>query len=316
MNKENKTETILSCYHCGDECKDDSIKIDEKLFCCNGCKTVYEILDQNKLCNYYNLEQTPGISPNFNFGNRFDYLDDPSTIQKILDFQDENISKATFHIPQMHCSSCIWLLENLYKLNNAVTHSQVDFLKKELNVTFIQSRISLKELVKLLTSIGYEPQILLESVEQKRENRASQTLHLRIGVAGFCFLNVMVFSFPEYLGIDVTDSFLKNFFVTLNFILSLPVVFFSGWEYFGSALKGLRKKIINIDFPISLGILALFGRSIYEALSQTGAGYFDSLTGLIFLLLVGKFFQEKTYSYLNFERNYKSFFPLSVTIKQ
>lgn len=315
MNKENKTEILLTCYHCGDECRDDSIKIDDKLFCCNGCKTVYEILDQNKLCNYYNLEQNPGISPNFNFGNRFDYLDDSSTIQKILDFRDENISKATFHIPQMHCSSCIWLLENLYRLNNAVTHSQVDFLKKELSVTFNHNKISLKELVKLLTSIGYEPQILLESVEQKKENKASQTLHLRIGVAGFCFLNVMLFSFPEYLGIDVRDSFLKTFFVTLNFILSLPIVFFSGWEYFGSAIKGLKKKIINIDFPISLGILALFGRSIYEVTSQTGAGYFDSLTGLIFLLLVGKFFQEKTYSYLNFERNYKSFFPLSVAIK-
>jgi len=315
MSESKNIVVSLVCFHCGDECKDDSIKIDEKLFCCNGCKTVYEILDQNKLCNYYNLDQTPGISPNFNFGNRFDYLDDPSTIQKILDFQDENISKATFHIPQMHCSSCIWLLENLYKLNNAVTHSQVDFLKKELSVTFIHNKISLKELVKLLTSIGYEPQILLESVEQKTENKVSQTLHLRIGVAGFCFLNVMVFSFPEYLGIDVNDSFLKTFFVTLNFILSLPVVFFSGWEYFGSAIKGLRKKIINIDFPISLGILALFGRSVYETLSQTGAGYFDSLTGLIFLLLIGKFFQEKTYSYLNFERNYKSFFPLSVTIK-
>ncbi len=316
MNPEKKIEQSLLCYHCGDECKDDSIRIDQKLFCCNGCKTVYEILDQNKLCNYYNFEQTPGISPNFSFGNRFDYLDDPTTIQKILDFQDENISKATFHIPQMHCSSCIWLLENLFKLNNAVSFSQVNFLKKELSVTFNHNNISLKELVKLLTSIGYEPQILLESVENKTDNKSSQTLHLRIGVAGFCFLNVMLFSFPEYLGINVSDSFLKSFFVTLNFILSLPVVFFSGWEYFGSAIKGLRKKIINIDFPISLGILALFGRSVYEVVSQSGAGYFDSLTGLIFLLLIGKFFQEKTYSYLNFERNYKSFFPLSVTIKQ
>ena len=316
MSAEKKTEQSLLCYHCGDECRDDSIRIDEKLFCCNGCKTVYEIFDQNKLCNYYNLEQTPGISPSLNFGNRFDYLDDPSTIQKTLDFQDENISKATFHIPQMHCSSCIWLLENLYKLNTAVSYTQVNFLKKELSATFNHNKISLKELVKLLASIGYEPQILLESVEQKTDNKTSQTLHLRIGVAGFCFLNVMVFSFPEYLGIDVTDSFLKNFFVTLNFILSLPVVFFSGWEYFGSAIKGLRKKIINIDFPISLGILALFGRSIYEVASQSGAGYFDSLTGLIFLLLIGKFFQEKTYSYINFERNYKSFFPLSVTINQ
>jgi len=315
LSSEKKIDDKLLCYHCGDECKDDSIRIEDKLFCCNGCKTVYEILDQNKLCNYYNLDQTPGISPNLNFGNRFDYLDDPATIQKLLDFQDETISKVTFHIPQMHCSSCIWLLENLYKLTKGVSASQVDFLKRELSVTFNQNKLSLKELVKLLASIGYEPQILLENVEEKTTNKVSQTLHLRIGVAAFCFLNIMLFSFPEYLGIDTADSFLKNFFITLNLILSMPVVFFSGWEYFGSALKGLRKKIINIDFPISLGILALFGRSIYELISQTGVGYFDSLTGFVFFLLIGKFLQEKTYSFLNFERNYKSFFPLSVTIK-
>ena len=315
MNSEKKIEQSLICYHCGDECKDDSIRTDDKIFCCNGCKTVYEILDQNRLCNYYNLDQTPGISPDLNFGSRFDYLDDPSTIQKLLDFQNDNISKITFHIPQMHCSSCIWLLENLYKLNTGVSSSQVDFLKKELSVTFNQNKISLKGLVKLLTSIGYEPQILLESVDKKPEDPVSKRLHYRIGVAGFCFLNVMLFTFPEYLGIDFTDSFLKNFFISLNLILSLPVVFFSGWEYFGSALKGLRKKIINIDFPISLGILALFGRSIFEVAAQTGSGYFDSLTGLIFFLLLGKLLQEKTYSYLNFERNYKSFFPLSVSIK-
>jgi Cu+-exporting ATPase len=315
LSSKKKIEQKLNCFHCGDECKDDSIRIDDKIFCCNGCKTVYEILDQNRLCNYYNLDQTPGISPNLNFGNWFDYLDDSSTIQKLLDYQDANISKITFHIPQMHCSSCIWLLENLYKFNTGVSSSQVDFLKKELSVTFNHEKFSLKELVKLLASIGYEPQILLESVDKKRENQVSKRLHYRIGIAGFCFLNVMLFSFPEYLGIDVTDSFLKNFFISLNLILSLPVVFFSGWEYFGSALKGIRKKIINIDFPISLGILALFGRSIFEVAAQTGSGYFDSLTGLIFFLLLGKLLQEKTYSYLYFERNYKSFFPLSVTIK-
>ena len=316
MSTEKKIEKSLICYHCGDECNDDSIRIDEKLFCCNGCKTVYEILDENKLCNYYNLEESPGISPNFGLGKRFDYLDDQSIAQKLVDFQDESFSKVTFHIPQMHCSSCIWLLENLYKLNHAISHSNADFLKKNVSVTFNHNIFTLKELVKLLTSIGYEPQILLESVDKKDEDKTSQSLHYRLGVAGFCFANVMLLTFPEYLGIDVSDAFLKSFFIYLNLLLSLPVVFYSGWEYFGSALKGLRKKIINIDFPISLGIIALFVRSIYEVLTLSGSGYFDSLTGLVFFLLIGKLLQEKTYSYLNFERNYKSFFPLSVTIKQ
>lgn len=314
MIKENKNDTILSCYHCGDECKDDSIRIDEKLFCCNGCKTVYEILDQNKLCKYYNLEQNPGISPNLSFGNRFDYLDDPSTIQKILDFQDENISKATFHIPQMHCSSCIWLLENLFKLNKSIKNSKVDFLKKKLNIHFDHNQMTLKQVVQLITSLGYEPQILLDSVEKKDESKSDKKLFYKIGIAGFCFGNVMLLSFPEYLSIDMTEVFFRKLFGYLNLVLSLPVFFYSASGYFLSAFQGLRKKIVNLDVPISLGIIALFVRSSYEVLSFTGAGYFDSLTGLVFLLLIGKFLQEKTYDTLNFERDYKSYFPLAVTI--
>ncbi len=174
MKAETKTQKSLVCYHCGDECKDDSIKIDEKLFCCNGCKTVYEILDQNKLCNYYNLEQNPGISPNFNFGNRFDYLDDPSTIQKILDFQDENISKATFHIPQMHCSSCIWLLENLFKINPAIIHSEVDFLKKKLSVKFNPNKMSLKE--QLSCSLQSDTNLRYFSKMLSKRKRTNQKL--------------------------------------------------------------------------------------------------------------------------------------------
>lgn len=316
MNSNSKIETTIMCYHCGDVCPDDSIKIDEIYFCCNGCKTVYEILDDNKLCNYYNLDSTPGITPSLLHSTKFDYLDDQQTMRRIIDFTECDITKVTFDIPQIHCSSCIWLLENLYKLNNAITNSQVDFLKKKLTISFNNEKINLKELVQLLTSIGYEPQILLDREDKEPEKKTRSSLYYRIGIAGFCFINIMMLSFPEYLGIDLSDAFLKSFFLYLNLALSLPVFIYSAWEYFGSAIKGLRKRIVNIDFPISLGILVLFIRSAYEVLSATGAGYFDSLTGLVFFLLIGKLFQEKTYGALNFERNYKSFFPLSVTIKK
>jgi len=306
----------IKCYHCGDNCPDESIRIDEKFFCCNGCKTVYEILDQNRLCNYYDISSNPGVSPKHFITSKFDYLDDESTINKLIDFSEGNFTKVTFDIPQMHCSSCIWLLENLYKLDNGVSNSQVDFLKKKLTVSFNNEKLSLKRLVQLLASIGYEPQILLDNETTEIHDSRKKKLYYKTGIAGFCFLNIMLFSFPEYLGIDISDALLKTFFVYLNLILSLPVLLYSAWEYFGSAIKGLRKKIINIDFPISLGILALFIRSAYEVISATGAGYFDSLTGLVFFLLIGKLFQEKTYDALNFERSYKSFFPLSVTIKK
>ena len=94
---------------------------------------------------------------------------------------------------------------------------------------------------------------------------------------------------------------------------SIPVVFFSARSYFKSALKGLRSRVLNIDVPIVLGITALFVRSVADVLLNQGPGFFDSLTGLVFFLLLGRFFQQKTYAYLSFERDYKSYFPIAVT---
>src|SRR3972149_4671997 len=229
--------------------------------------------------------------------------------------KDEKLFIVTFYVPQMHCSSCIWLLENLYRINPGIIHSEVDFLKKTVTIKFNPNRISLKQNVELLTSIGYEPQINLEDVEGKKLQTTNKKLIYKIGVTGFCFGNIMLLSFPEYLNIDAADSFFIKFFGWLNLILSLPVFLYSSSGYFISAYKGLQKRILNIDVPISLGIFVLFFRSAFEVITHTGAGYFDSMTGLVFFLLLGKLFQNKTYETLNFDRNYKSYFPLSGILK-
>ncbi|MFO7446399.1 MAG: heavy metal translocating P-type ATPase metal-binding domain-containing protein [Ignavibacteriaceae bacterium] len=306
----------LKCYHCGENCRDTSIIIDDKVFCCTGCKMVYQILNENQLDAYYSISETPGITQAENKANRFEYLDDVHIQQKLIDFKDEKITSVTFYIPQMHCSSCIWLLENLFKLNASIVSSRVNFLKKQLSVKFLNEKITLKVLVMLITAIGYEPQIHLDAVEEKKEESSNKNLYLKLGVAGFCFGNIMLLSFPEYLSIDVSDSFYKSVFAYLNLFLSLPVLLYSSLEYFSSAYKGLKRKIVNLDVPISLGIIVLFGRTAFEILTNTGAGYADSFSGLVFFLLIGKLFQSKTYDSLNFERNYKSYFPLAVIVKK
>ena len=281
-----------------------------------GCKAVYEILEKNNLCKYYQIDKKPGVTPQTSAHRNFDYLDDPEIISKIIDFSDENLIIVTFYIPQMHCSSCIWLLENLFKINRGIIHTEVNFLSKNVTVNLDPKNISLKRTVELLTSIGYEPQINLEDAEEKKFKTSNKKLLYKIGITGFCFGNIMLLSFPEYFNIDMSDSFFINFFGWLNLILALPVFFYSSSDYFLSAFKGLRKKILNIDLPISLGILVLFLRSAFEVITQSGAGYFDSMTGLVFFLLLGKLFQNKTYETLNFERNYKSYFPLSAILKK
>lgn len=315
MIVKNKLNNNLVCAHCGEDCPDDSYKIGIKLFCCAGCKTVYELLNENNLSNYYTLMDTPGITLKELSSKKFDFLDDEDVITKLLDFKDDKISAVTFDIPQIHCSSCIWLLENLYKLNPAINVSRVNFLKKNVELHFTHKKISLRQVVELLSSIGYEPSIQLDSIGGLK-NTVSKILYYKIGIAAFCFGNIMLLSLPEYLGIGAQDFFYIKVFGYLNLALSLPVFLYSASDYFVSAFKGLRKKIINIDVPIALGILILFFRSSYEILTHSGSGYFDSLTGLVFFLLIGRLFQEKTYSFLNFERNYKSYFPLAVHVKK
>lgn len=312
-----ETTTKLKCYHCGEECENEHIRIDDKFFCCQGCKLVYQLLAENNLCDYYSLNEQPGKTQNKNlFKKKYEFLDDEDLKKQLLEFTDDKISTISFFIPDMHCSSCIWLLENLYKINSGILSSKVNFLEKRISITFNHYEISLRQLVELLASIGYEPQINLNETTEKSKSNYNKKLYYKLGIAGFAFGNIMLLSFPEYLSIDASSELLRKVFSGFIILLSIPVFFYCAIDYFISAYKGLRKKIINIDFPLSLGIIVLYLRSLYEIIFQFGAGYMDSFAGLIFFLLLGKLFQNKTYETLNFERDYKSFFPISVTIKK
>ncbi len=310
-----QNEKII-CYHCGDDCPSNTIRIEDKYFCCEGCKLVYEILEENQLCKYYSIEDKPGKKQNVFFHKeKYSYLDDEDLIKQLLDFSEGDLARVSFVIPSMHCSSCIWLLENLHKINPAFVSSRVDFLNKTLTLTFNKKSITLRQVVELLASIGYEPEIKYDLIEKKKKVDVNKKLYYKIGIAGFAFGNIMLLSFPEYLAIDESSLGLKGIFGWLSIIISLPLFFYSGSDYLISAYKGLRRKIINIDVPLALGIIFLFFRSVYEIAFQVGAGYLDSLAGLLFFMNLGRLFQNKTFETLNFERDYKSFFPLAVSVK-
>ncbi|MEI7811933.1 MAG: heavy metal translocating P-type ATPase metal-binding domain-containing protein [Ignavibacteria bacterium] len=308
---------MTACYHCGDHCQDNSISVGEKIFCCPGCKTVYEILSQNNLCQYYDINKTPGIAvKSAEFQKKYEYLDDPDIKSKLINFTNDKVTTVTFSIPQMYCSSCIWLLENLFKFNTGIIQSCVNFLEKKLTVRYSEDETSLREIVELLDSIGYSPDINPGDMDNFENTKVtSKSLYYKIGVSGFAFGNIMLLSFTEYLSIvNKVDPFLQQIFSTIIIVLSLPVFFYCASDYYISAWKAFRRRIINIDVPLTLGILALFFRSLFELINHTSPGYMDSLSGLIFFLLLGKLFQNKTFETLNFERNYKSYFPISTTV--
>ncbi|HEY9113222.1 MAG TPA: heavy metal translocating P-type ATPase metal-binding domain-containing protein [Bacteroidales bacterium] len=303
------------CVHCGEDCGKHPIVWDDKPFCCHGCKTVFQILNEKKLDKYYEIQPMAGIKIDQpDLGEKYAYLDLDEIKEKLVDFSDSGTSKITLFIPTIHCASCIWLLENLASLNGGISNSFVNFPKKEVTVTFKDQQISLRQLVELLASIHYLPEITLDKLDKKKYKNTNRTLLLKIGIAGFSLLNVMLYAFPAYLpGGELLGETFTSFFGWMSFILALPVVFYCASDYYLSAYKGLKHKIVNIDLPITLGIFALFFQSVYEILTGNGIGFLDSLVGLVFFLLVGKWYQGLTYQALSFERNYKSYFPVAVT---
>lgn len=311
-----KSEVKMTCYHCGEDVAEHHYHIEDKEFCCRGCQTVYEIINKSNLCSYYDLEHNPGINQKQEVRKgKFDFLDDAQIIKKLTHFQDDTHQHVIFYLPQMHCASCIWILEHLYKIDSGIIKSQVNFVKKEVTVIYNYHETSLKKVAEALTIIGYEPHISLNDVSSSKIKKYDTTTIVKIGIAGFCFGNIMMLSFPEYFSLGKSDDIgLKTWFSYLNLALSLPVFFYSSSEFFISGYKGLRQKFLNIDAPIALAVLITFGRSLYEILSGIGAGYLDSMSGIVFFMLIGRYFQNRTYQTISFDRDFKSYFPLGVSV--
>jgi Cu+-exporting ATPase len=306
-----------TCYHCGEECRDEIIELDGHGFCCDGCSVVYDLLKENDLCRYYSIDGAQGISPDkAYFQGKYDYLDLPEVSVKLLEFTDGRLSSINWLVPKMHCSSCIWLLEQLYRINPAIRSSVVNFPEKKVRITYDAGQIKLSELASLISNLGYEPYISLNDVEGKQIKKWNRTRLYKIGIAGFVFGNIMMLSFPEYfdLGQSSSDKDMRFMFNMLNVALSLPVFFYCASDFFKSAWGALKGKYLNIDAPIALALACIFLISLYQIFTDTGPGYMDSLSGAVFFMLIGRYFQDKTYAGISFDRDYKSYFPVAVSV--
>jgi Cu+-exporting ATPase len=310
-------EVRPDCFHCGTRCRGEVFHIEEKAFCCNGCKTVFQILTENGLGEFYQLSATAGVRVNGAVkADQFKFLDEPAVHERLVDFADARLTRVTFHVPAIHCVACVWLLENLFRLKPGVGQSQVNFPRKEVAIAFNSTELKLSEVVTLLASLGYEPELKFSDLDAKPHARGARRLWVQLGLAGFAFGNIMMFSFSAYFGLDTfAGPTFRKLTGLISFILALPVVIYSAADYWRAAWTSLRQRLLNIDVPIAAGVAAIFVQSSYEVFTGRGNGYFDSLCGLIFFLLCGRLFQQKTYDRLAFDRDYKSFFPLSVTRK-
>jgi len=318
MKPESITEGI-QCAHCGEHCDRDHIVLNDLYFCCEGCKTVYDLLSEHDLCGYYSIDDPEMISLkhlSHKSMERFAFLDDSSIADSLLEYQLDGKAQLTLNIPSVHCASCVWILEKLPFINQGIIRSRLELAGKRITVYYDKNKTSLRSIVELLTLLGYEPDLSLISVDKKQQDISNRTMYIRLAIAGFAFGNTMLFSLPGYFdeGMNLMSSHFSLLFSGLNLLFSLPVILYSATPFFKNAFAGFRSKSMNLDIPIAMGIIALYGRSLYEIISNSGPGFMDSFTGLVFFLLIGRLFQKKSFDALEFDRDHSSFIPLQCTV--
>lgn len=300
------------CFHCGDVNPKNAEVYDEKRFCCNGCVQVYRLLSDAGLDEVYKNES---FLPTANQGKKdYAYLDLPDIQEKLIRYESDGLKVVSFELPTIHCASCLYILEAMPSWQDGVKRLDVQFSSKRAIIYFDPKVIALSEIAKRLHSIGYPLNINLDTNE-KRVDGAKRYI-APLAVAGFCFGNIMMFSLPEYLGLD-NQTYLQfgHLFRYLSMILALPVMLYAANVWHRSAYQALKRKVVTIDLPIVVGIWVLFLRSVYEVVVLHQPGFFDSLAGLVFFLLIGKWYQQKTFDRLSFDRNFTAFLPLVVNIE-
>lgn len=245
---------------------------------------------------------------------RFASLDDPANAARFVTAKPGGLARVVLPVPAMHCASCLWLLEQLWRFHRGIVRAEANLMRRCVTVEFRPAEISLRGVVEQVAALGYEP--VLDAEPPAGVPAARRTLYLKIGVAGFAFGNVMLFSIPRYANGAPLPAQFQELFGLLNLAFSLPVLLFSAQDYFRSAWAAARVRAITLDVPIALGLAVLFLRSVVDIFTRHGEGFLDSFSGLVFFLLIGKLFQQKAFESIAFDRTVQSFLPLSVRVER
>lgn len=263
-------------------------------FCCQGCLTVYQIIHQKGFGEYYQIKESAGTmrrrAPVNYSSEDYLYLDESHFINEYTELTSQGERRVEFYLEGIHCLACLWLIEKLPELHNEVITSKLDIERSVVEIEFLSGG-KLSDIARLLKSLGYLPHAIKTNEDQKRLkiNEERKEL-LRIGIAAAGASNIMIYAVSLYAG---AENLYAQVFNTLTILFALPVLTFSAWGFYQSAWNALKNKMISIDVPISMALLMGLGMGIYNGFIGVNENYFDSLTALVFLLLLSRYFLKK-----------------------
>ena len=273
------------CLHCGQSFRDNN---DDVKFCCNGCASAYEIIKRNGLGKYYTeriISKTsrplvPADHSNINF-------------EDFIRINNENNVEIYLMVDGVHCAACIWVIETILNKMRGVINARLNMTTKRLHIVWDKSETDINSIIKEVTKIGYKLGPYNPDLIETENKKYEKKLLLSMAVAGFACANIMLLSISVWSGTDMGEN-TKKMMHLVSSLIALPAVAYSGSIFFKSAISSIKNKSYNMDIPISLAVIMTTIISVVNSINNNDEVYFESVTMLLFFLLIGRYLEHMT----------------------
>ena len=285
------------CEHCGLPVPKGLIRADKSYqFCCTGCEVAYELIRSNGLESFYAMtdsfgERRPLDDRDKKSVTQFSEFDLPSFLDK-FGRSEGNIHRISLLLDGIHCAACVWLIEKLPQILPGVLDVKLNWARRTALIRWQPDQVQLSRIAYTLDRLGYTPHPVRDSESTQQRRNENRRHFLRIGIAAACAGNNMLIAAALYLGMFSYMSLgIEQLLRVASCVVGLAALFWPGRVFLQGALNALRTRTPHMDLPIALGSLAGSVAGVINTVRGSGEIWFDSLSVLIFLLLVGRWIQ-------------------------
>jgi len=268
----------------------------ERQFCCAACRTAYEVIHACGLDRYYALRERAGSKAEKarGVGERFERFDDPAFTRLYCTGLAGGLMTTALRLEGVHCAACVWLVEALPRVAEGVVEARLDLGRSLVHVTWDPSKIRLSGAARALDSLGYRPAPARGLRDDEARRREERRALARLGIAGALAGNVMLLAFALYSGAfaDMAPG-TEAFFRWMSAGLGALAIAWPGSVFFRGAWASLRVRRLHLDLPIAIALFAGGVWGVVSVARGTGEIYFDSLSAVVFLLLIGRYLQQR-----------------------
>lgn len=283
----------VACSHCHLQF-DESVMIKDGtlFFCCKGCQGIYHLLQDEGLDTFYDKLGDEKLSPPTEQFQDSANFDSPAFYDRYVTQDSEGFQEVSLIIEGIHCSACVWLNEKALHKMDGVAEVFINHTNNKARIVWDDEVVKLSKIIDMIRAIGYDAFPYDPDIQEARAEKERKDYYLRIAVAAFAMMNIMTVAVAQYAGFFTgMDREIKNILNVAEWILSTPVLFYSGWVFFRGAYYGMKTKTVNMDILVATGASLTYLYSIYITVFELGEAYFDSVAMIITFVLLGKFLE-------------------------